>query len=219
MTKLFKRSNPAEALKATQLTLAETETKIHDLQQQRAAKLLGSDGVDEVVAIDREIASFEQAASVHRDRAAALQDEVARAHREQLQAEHETRVTATESALAVRDATAVKLDAAIADMATAYFELIDQNVEISQQWGYSNNALRAGALGEAIIASIISHALFAAGRPRSGVSRMPGPHNAGLGVIGTELSGSLAERVAASSAALLEMIRSTPARQAEDAAA
>jgi hypothetical protein len=217
--RLFKRANASEALKATQLTLAETETKICDLQQQRTAKLLGSDGVDEVVAIDREITSFEQAAGVHRDRAAALQDEVARAHREQLQVEHDARVAATESALAVRDDIAVKLDAAIRDIGAAYFELLDQNVTISQQWGYSNNALRTGALGEAIIASMVSHALFAAGRPRSGVSRMPGPHNAGLGVIGTELSGSFAERVAASSAALLEMIRSKPAQQPEDAAA
>src|SRR5438067_976312 len=38
MTKLFKRTNPGEALQATQLTLSETETKIRDLQQQPAAR-------------------------------------------------------------------------------------------------------------------------------------------------------------------------------------
>jgi hypothetical protein len=219
MTKLFKRTNPGEALQATQLTLSDTETKIRDLQQQRAAKLLGSDGLDEVVALDREIAACEQAAGVHRDRAAALVGEVARARREQAQIDHDARVAATAVKLDARDAIAVKLDTAIADMAAAYFELIDANVEISRQWGYSNNALRAGALGESIIASMVSHALHAAGRPRAGVSRLPGPHNTGLGVIGTELSGSFAERIAAASAALLEMVRGTPARQDEDAAA
>jgi hypothetical protein len=215
----FKRRDPDETLTAARASLAETEGKVAALQEQRSAKLLETDDVAEVEAIDRQIDAHRRAVGIHNDRIEALRSEVARARREQGQVEHDGRVAATEAALAARDAIAVKLDTAIAGMASAYFELIDKNVEISRQWGYSNGALRAGALGEAIIADMVSHALHAAGRPRSGASRMPGPHNRGLGVIGTGADGSLAERVAAASTALLEMIRSTPARQDEETAA
>jgi hypothetical protein len=83
----------------------------------------------------------------------------------------------------------------------------------------SNNALRVGLLYEKILALEVSHALFAAGRPRGGISRLPAPGNAGLGITGDTDSGTLAERIADASRALLEMIRAVPTGLPEDEAA
>jgi hypothetical protein len=111
------------------------------------------------------------------------------------------------------------LETAIHDMGRLYFELVDKNLEISRQWGVSNNAIRIGALGEKIISREVSHALFAVGRPRGGVSRLPAPGTAGLGITGDNSTGGLSERIAAASAALLDMIRAVPTRLPEDEAA
>ena len=211
----FKRTNPAEALKATEAALAETESKIRGLGEQRLAKLVESDGVDEVAAIDRQIEVHRQTAGIHRDRIKALHGEVAHARLEELQTEREARVAATEKLLGARDATGLRLENAIHDVGKLYFELIDQNLEIAKLWGFSNNARRVGALGESIIAREVSHSMFAAGRPHQGRTRFPSPGTVGLGVIGMDASGTLGERIAATSAALLEMIRAVPVPQPE----
>ena len=95
-------------------------------------------------------------------------------------------------------------------MGRLYFELIDLNLGISRQWGMSTNALRTGVLVESLLAREVSHALFAAGRPRNGISRLPSPGTIGLGVTGDMSGGTLSERIAGASAALLEMIRAAP---------
>ena len=193
----LRRSNPADGLKAAQSTLADIEANIVELGQMRARKLVESEGIDEIAALDLQIERQQKAAAIHRDREQALRRAVRRAEQQQIEREQAARVAATEQALAKRDALAVKLETAIGDLGVAYFDLVDQNLGISRQWGYSNNALRAGALGEADIARMVSHALFAAGRPRAGVCRLPAPGNIGLGIIGETGSGALAERIAA----------------------
>jgi hypothetical protein len=155
----------------------------------------------------------------HRDRIKALHGEVARVRLEALQTERAAKVAATEKLLNVRDATGLKLETAIRDVGKLYFELIDQNLELAKLWGFSNNARRVGALGESIIAREVSHAMFAAGRPHQGKTRFPSPGTVGLGITGDTSSGTLGERIAAASAALLEMIRAVPVAQPEDEAA
>jgi hypothetical protein len=215
----LKRTDPAEALKATQLALAGTEAKILELGQARAAKLLESDVVDEVAAIDRQIEAQRNAVGIHRDRIEALKAEVRRQAQHAAERERADRIAATEKSLAARDATAAKLETAIAEMGRLYFELIDQNLEIARQWNMSNNARRVGALGESIISREVSHALFAAGRPHQGRTRFPSPGTVGLGIAGDTSGGALGERIAAASASLLEMIRAVPAQRPEDEAA
>lgn len=215
----FTRRGPAEALQATQTALAEADSKIRGLGEQRAAKLLESDGVDEVIALDRQIEQQQKAAGILRDRIAALGGEIR--HQAQLAADREiaARVAETEKALAKRDATTAQLETAIRDFGRLYFELNDQNQAIARLWRMSPNARRVGALGDRIIALEVSHALFAAGRPHNGICRLPAPGNAGLGITGDTSGGTLAQRIADASADLLEMIRAVPARQPEDEAA
>jgi len=156
---------------------------------------------------------------IHRDRIGALQGEIRR--QAQLKADRELadRVASTEQALRDRDALAVKLEAAIRDFGDCYFKLVDKNLEISRQWGMSNNALRAGLLYEKLLALEVSHALFAAGRPQGGVCRLPSPGTANLGIAGDNTTGGLADRIAAASRELQEMIRAVPTRLPEDEAA
>jgi hypothetical protein len=214
-----KHQNPVDALFAAEAALAQTEAKILELGQQRTAKLLDTDGTDEVAAIDRLIDQHQGAAGIYRDRMTALRDEVKRARAQAAAAAMAARVAATEKALAERDAIAAKLESAIRDMGRLYFDLIDANLGLAKLWGFSNSARRAGFLGESIIARECGHAMFAAGRPRHGISRFPSPTNAGLGITGDTSGGTLAQRIAGASAALLDMIRAVPNRQPEDEAA
>ena len=206
----FRRTDPAEALKTAQQALATTEAKILDLGQARGAKLLETDGIDEVTAIDRQIEQQRQAAVIHRDRIAVLQGEVRRLEAEASAKRHGERVATTAKALAERNVTAGELQAAIQNMAVAYFKLIDQNREIARQWGMSVNAVRTGALDIGTVSREVSWALFAAGRPHGGKCHLPSPSNAGLGVAGDTGGGNFAERVSSASAALLDMIRAAP---------
>jgi hypothetical protein len=215
----FRRNNPTEALKATEAALAETEARIKGLRDQRTAKLLESEGLDEVSLLDRQIEAQASTAGIHRDRIQALKAEVRR--EAQLAADREiaARVAETEKKLAKRDATVALLETAIRDFGRLYFELADQNLEIAKLWGFSNNARRVGLLGERLIANEVSHALFAAGRPHNGICRLPAPGNAGLGVTGDTSGGTLAERIAGASADLLEMVRAVPTHLPESEAA
>lgn len=212
------RGDPGEALKATQAALAETELRIRGLEQERTTKLLESDGLEEVAALDEQIRAQHVGAGIHRDRIVALKAEVRRQELEALDRQHGLKIAATEKAVLDRDAIAAKLETAIGDFGRLYFELIDQNVEIARLWGFSDNARRVGALGESIVAREVSHTLFAVGRPRNGISRLPAPGNVGLGVTGDTSGGTLAERLAGASAALLEMIRTVPTNIDEEAA-
>jgi hypothetical protein len=215
----FRKVSPHAALSAARGAFAETEIKIADLQRGRAAKLLDSDGVDEVAAIDHQIEQQQKAAGILRDRIAALRGEIR--HQAQLAADREiaARTAETEKALTKRDAIAVQLEKSIRDYGRLYFELNDQNQAIARLWRMSVNAHRVGMLGDRLLANEVSHALFAAGRPHNGVCRLPAPGNAGLGVTGDTSGGTLSQRIAAASADLLEMIRAVPARQPEDEAA
>lgn len=208
----FKKTSPGEALHATQTALAEADSKIRSLGEQRAAMLLESEGVDAIAALDRQIEQQQKAAGILSDRSAALRGEIR--HQAQLAAEREiaARVAETEKALAKRDATAAQLEKAIRDYGRLYWELNDQNQAIAKLWRMSPNAHRVGFLGDRIISREVSHAL-------NGICRLPAPGNAGLGVTGDTSGGTLAQRIAGASADLLEMIRAVPARQPEDEAA
>jgi hypothetical protein len=221
MTKIVEAVRPtaAQRIAAEERALSDIERKIASLSDTRAAKLLESDGVEQIAKIDQELEAQHKAAGILRDRVEALHGEVRRQAQLAADRERADRIAVTEKALRDRDAIAVKLETAIADMGRLYFELIDQNLVISRQWGLSDNARRVGALGESIIAREVSHTMFAAGRPRGGVSRLPAPGTAGLGIAGDTSSGTLAERIAGASGALLEMIRAVPTRVPDNEAA
>ncbi|KJC59903.1 hypothetical protein UP10_14500 [Bradyrhizobium sp. LTSPM299] len=197
----------------------QAEAKVRALGEQRAVKLLEIDGVEEIAALDKQIAAAAAAVGIHADRITAFRGEVRRQQQQAADRDSAERVAATETALCERDATAVKLETAIVDMGRLYFELIDQNLAISRMWRMSAAALRTGLLGEALIARETSQAMFAAGRPRNGVSRLPAPGNVGLGITGDTNTGTLAERIATASSDLLEMIRGVPSTLPDDEAA
>jgi hypothetical protein len=209
------RPTAAQRIAAEERALSDIERKITNLSDARSAKLIESDGVDDVATLDREIAAQHQTAGILRDRIEALHGEVRRQGQLAADRERADRIAVTETALRDRDAIAVKLETSIADMGRLYFELIDQNLVISRLWGMSNNALRVGALGESIISREVSHSMFAAGRPRGGVSRLPAPATVGLGIVGDNGAPGLANRIAAASGALLDMIRAAAAQMPE----
>jgi hypothetical protein len=209
------------SIQSAREALAQAEHRLVELQDERARKLADAEGayLAEVDAIDRQIEAQQRAMRTHQDRISALNAEMQR--QAQLKADRELadRVAATERALRDRDAIAVKLEAAIRAYGDVYFELVDKNLEISRQWGMSNNALRVGLLYEKLLAREVSHALFSAGRPHHGVSRLPAPGTEGLGIAGDTATGGLADRIAEASRELQDMIRAVPTSLPNDEAA
>jgi hypothetical protein len=220
MTKIVEAVRPtaAQRIAAEHRAIADVEREIAQLEQRRSDALLADDAA-EPLKLAEQIAAARRRLDTQHDRVAALRGEARRQAHLAADRERADRIAVTEKALRDRDAIAVKLETAIVNMGRAYFDLLDQNLIISRQWGMSANALRAGFLGESIIAREVSHTLFAAGRPRGGVSRLPGPGTAGLGITGDTSAGTLAERIASASDALLEMIRATPTRVPDNEAA
>jgi hypothetical protein len=207
------RPSPEQRIAAEHLAIADVEREIGELEQHRGGALLADDPA-EPLKLAEKIAAARRRLDTHKDRVAALQAEVRRQAQLALDRERADLIASTEKALRDRDAIAVKLEAAITDMGKLYFDLVEQNLIVARQWGFSDGARRVGLLGEALVAREISHALFAAGRPRGGVCRLPEPNNIGLGIAGDNKMGTLSERIAGASADLLEMIRAVPKDEA-----
>ena len=72
---LFKR-NPVDALARQRVLLLADEQKVADLQRQRAAALVETEGVAEIEDIDQRIAALRRAVGIHRERIVALEAQV-----------------------------------------------------------------------------------------------------------------------------------------------
>ena len=86
--------SPASKIEAAQVLLTAAETRIGQLDVERAAALLG-DSAEEVIRIDRLLDEQRRAATIHRDRIAALQVDVRRQAWQLAERERETAIKKT----------------------------------------------------------------------------------------------------------------------------
>src|SRR5271169_589127 len=145
------------------------------------------------------IAANERAAAIYGGRIALLQGEVAALERAKLEQKRTEVVAAIEKKLAHREATAIKLEAAIAEFGRLYFALADAPPITSEDWPFKAPFSNFGRVNLPTIRRETSWALFSAGRPTEGRSHLPPATGEGLGVTGIHAVG-LANVVAAQSA-------------------
>jgi hypothetical protein len=119
----FSRTDPDETLKAAEAALAQAESKIADLERDRAAKLLELDYTAGVESIDLQISAHRRAAVVHRDRLAAMLQKRRTDDRARLEREKADGIADIGKRLARRDSAAQRLEAALADVSAVFAEL------------------------------------------------------------------------------------------------
>jgi hypothetical protein len=119
----FLHTDLDDTRRAAEAALLQTETKIADLERDRAAKLLEDNYAGGVEQIDRQIEAQQRAATVHRDRIAAM---VAKRHveaRARLERERANGIVEIGKRLAHRDTAAQRLEVALKAVRDAYTEL------------------------------------------------------------------------------------------------
>ena len=121
--KLFKR-DPEKGREAARAALAAVEAQIVELRRERAAKLVETDGIEDVQAIDRKIEEQRRAAQIHRDRIVLLDGECRAQAAERRERKREASLKVIEKKLADREALALKLEELIKRTGDLYFELI-----------------------------------------------------------------------------------------------
>jgi hypothetical protein len=203
----FKRDTTAVLAKA-RAALAAAEAKKAELQRERSAKLLETDGFDAVWALDRAIAEQHATLKVCDERITAL--EVLR-RKELVAAQEEQRAAAIElieKKLAVRNKTALELEAVIRRMGELFFALLDSE-SVAPDWPFPAPRPGFGKIDVDGVRREMGWLLFSVGRPIRGETILPMPNNAGLGVAGIRPKG-IAGIVAAHSANLLELLHNAP---------
>jgi hypothetical protein len=204
---MFKR-DPLAALNKVLAARAADEAKLVELRQDRAAKLVESDDVAVIEAIDRKIAGLGSSIRIHADRIGALQAECQKLAAEQREQKRDAAIKVIEKKLAAREAVAAELEASIKKTGDLFFELLGQG-SITLDWPFGAPKPNFGVVDVDGIRREVGWALFSAGRPRQGKTIFPGPNNIGLGVTGVSPLG-LAAHVAAKSSALLMLLREMP---------
>lgn len=132
----FFRIDPVEAYKSAEAALAQTEARIVELEDERAAKLLAPNYAGEVDALDRQIEAQRRAAVVHCDRIAAMAEKQRADERARLEREKADRIADMRKRLARRDTAAERLEAALVAVREAYAELSAVDKAIFPDGGY-----------------------------------------------------------------------------------
>ena len=171
MKLLFKR-DPEKGREAARAALAAAEAQIVELRRERAAKLVETDGIEDVQAIDRRIEEQRRAAQIHRDRIVLLDGECRAQAAERRERKREAAVKVIERKLADREALALKLEESIKRTGDLYFELIG-SASISQDWPFREPSPRFGFIDIDGVKRELGWALFSAGRPIGGRSLLP----------------------------------------------
>jgi hypothetical protein len=202
----FLKADPTKAVADTQAALAAVESRLLQLAQQRTAKLLETDGTDEVSSIELLIESGERAARIYRDRLDALRDAVKRQAQEAWLKQIDATVADTAKGLARWDAQSAELQATVDKLAAQFFALRDLGRELGTPW-FALDAGMASAvrtlLGAGMLERQVSWALYQASQAKGGKLKLH-LEGGGLGEIG---EGDLTQRLQARSASLLEMVR------------
>jgi hypothetical protein len=207
------RRNPVDALAKQRTLLAGDEQKIAELQRERAAALVETEGVAEIEELDQRIAALRRACSIHHDRISALEMQVRAEAHEKLEQRRLTAVKTIEKKLAARTAVAAELEASIKKTGDLFFALLN-SPGIGADWPFGH--VPGAAVDVDAVRREVGWAAFSAGRPSGGRTIYPPPQNSGLGIGGVHAIG-VAAVVANQSNALLSLLREMPLGEDEAA--
>jgi hypothetical protein len=213
------KRDPKPALARAQLELTQAEGRLSELTMQRGAALVENDDVASVAAINQQLAEVHQTIGILGDRVAALHRQVRALDHEQLEAERQSAVGKLEAAFKKRRAVAAELEEAVTRLGDLWAELLDSRETALAAWPEIFPRPPAEVLRSRQMERELSWALFAAGRPHMGVSRLPAPNNVGLGVTGISPKG-IAGCVQEEHDAILQVLRerALPIETTEEAA-
>jgi hypothetical protein len=213
------KRDPKPALARAQLELTQAEGRLSELAMQRGAALVDSDDVQSVAAIDQQLAEVHRTIGILSDRCAALHRQVRALDNEQLEAERQSAVGKLEAAFKKRRAIALELEEAVARLGDLWCQLLESREPALEHWPNLFPRRPAEVLRSRQMERELSWALFAAGRPQMGVTKLPAPGNVGLGVTGISPKG-IAGCVQEEHDAILQVLRerALPTETTEEAA-
>jgi hypothetical protein len=168
------RRNPVDALAKQRTLLAGDEQKIAELQRERAAALVETEGVAEIEELDQRIAALRRACSIHHDRISALEMQVRAEAHEKLEQRRLTAVKTIEKKLAARTAVAAELEASIKKTGNLFFALLN-SPGIGADWPFGH--VPGAAVDVDAVRREVGWAAFSAGRPSGGRTIYPPPQN------------------------------------------
>jgi hypothetical protein len=196
-------------LARAQFDLTAAEAGLSELAMSRGAALLDSEDVASIAAIDQKIADQHRTISILSDKCAALHRQVRALDHEQLEAERQSAVGKLEAAFKKRRAIALELEEAVARLGDLWCQLLESREPALEHWPDLFPRPPSEVLRSRQMERELSWALFAAGRPQMGITRLPAPGNVGLGVTGVSPKG-IAGCVQEEHDAILEVLRSRP---------
>jgi hypothetical protein len=177
------KSDPQQALDRARSKLSDIESNISALLATRSAKLVVSDGPEDVLKIDAAIAAERANAEIYRDKIKALQEECRKqtyANREQQRGKA---IVTIKQKLKRREQIASDLQNAIERVGELYTQLTTRD-EAEQHWPFP---LRGG--GFALDLHSVRREIAWALHGLVSEHRLPEPSSAGLGVTGITAQG------------------------------
>lgn len=124
----FWKQDSSAAMQTERAKLAAAQTKIADLERERAAKLPETDDLATIEEIDRQIAAQRHAVRIHTDRMAALAGRYRRIEADQREQKRTAAVALIEKKLARRNAIADELKKSTERTAELYVQLMNAAV-------------------------------------------------------------------------------------------
>lgn len=181
----FRRDTSAERRKTLEATSSAAAT-LASLRAERQAALLDS-GLEEIEKHDNAIAAQERRIATLQEKLRLLTDEQKRERDDQREADRQTAIKVIESKLKKREALATELEAAIAAVEECYFALVEF-LSITGDWPFAM-APGFGRIDLRGIQKETAWAMYSAGRPVGGHSRLPAGESLDLGVSGIRPEG------------------------------
>ena len=157
-------------------------SQLTKLRSDRHDALLEADGVETVRRIDQEIAALEKTVAIHQDRLRALSDQLKDERQARREEDRLAAIKIIEKKLAQREELATELEAAIRKVEECYFALIGFP-GIAADWPFAMTP-GFGRIDLRGIQKEVSWAMYSAGRPINGHSRLPAGKSLDLGVAG-----------------------------------
>jgi hypothetical protein len=203
------KRDPAIALRKARGDLVAAETTLANLALKRQAALVETDELDAVAAVDAAMQAEHRTIGILRDRTEALARQVRQLEHEQRERERDAAIVELEKGFAKRHKLALEVEAAVKVLGDAWAALLDSRETALAAWPEIFPRPPAEVLRSRQMERELSWALFAAGRPVMGITRLPAPSNVGLGVTGISPKG-IAGCVDEEHGAILQVLRNRP---------
>ena len=199
----FKRDTATIRRQVTEQT-AQAATALARLRADRHKALLEADSVDAVKQIDQEIAAQEKTIAILQDKLGALSDQLKSERNDQREVDRQSAIKVIESKLKKRETLAAELEGAIKQVEETYFALIGFP-GITGDWPFAMTP-GFGRIDLRGIQKEVAWAMYSAGRPINGHSRLPAGESLDLGVSGIRPLG-IAGLVARENRQIVESLR------------